>query len=311
MLSNYLKKNNLRKLKKRILKVMKEETFSVWTDWKWLIFHDNLLNHCIADQKTTEETILYVTGEYFRNMDDFRNGSQLRFHIRTEELKTSHDVNCNSWFSLSENWRDNGLVRLENLKEFHAVLHNAQNRWPQLFSGEEPEVLTYWELHFNHCPNGLHTSSPDRSREHLKFQTFSDAANHVIEYSNESYWWHSYDLSRMIGQSLNPSSFYSIRGSENKKPKLKIPIWTANQPPDEFIRIDKPDRIGWNHYWKYAADVLVAMPEETYKAIIEKSLAEKYFSSDDEFQNCWVLRQVGISMPIDNAKVPEKITFHT
>jgi len=259
------------------------------------------LFHCIADRCTPEEAVLYIVGETFRKAEKYGDCKCLQFlpfEKVTGSDKTSE--NADEWFTVAKQWRDEGKVGSERLREFVKRLNSAKSRWPEIFSGKTPYVRKYWEVHFDYVPAGVATPSP-ATKPVAVFDKFADATKYVEEHSTEDYWWHSYDL------------FEAARKGE-------IPEWEATPTPKQFERINEPGYVGYNSYWHESSDCIFATSRDSYMRWLD-AVREDDIYRVNEVRNgyvynhvidvgSWCVRYVEHEEPIDNANpdanIPEE-----
>ena len=236
---------------------------SPWSHhWTWLTSSKDLINHCMADGLTPEESILYIALREYERLngpEDFFKGCDYSFCLYEDNY--GRNKNANQWFTLAKKYRDGGRVRSRIFNDFLTTMNQIKKKIPQLFSGESPELRYFWRVHFE--TNVPYTFGYDYndyndfdveslSTEVASFELFSDAAKYVEENCSVDLWWHTCNL-RSI-------------------PENDIPEWEKTPTPKEFCRINEKHHIGYPfdcHQGRLAGDCIIAMPQSTYDSWME------------------------------------------
>ena len=122
---------------------------SPFLSWTWLRSSKDLINHCIADGLTPEESILYIALREYERLngpEDFFEGRYYSF--RPYEDNYGRNKNANQWFTLAKKYRDGGRVCSRIFNDFLTTMNQIKKKIPQLFSGESPELRYFWRVHF-------------------------------------------------------------------------------------------------------------------------------------------------------------------
>lgn len=222
-------KIHLKKIKSCLKKINEYEIH-----WGWLIdsatipSSKSLIHHCVADGYTPEESVLYMVASKLKKIKTPKQFFKARrfYPFNIYSFYPDYDTNNFSlWYKVADEYRDTGRTCSKVFDEFRTVLNQLRKRYPQLFSGDLPELKYFWEVHFHtNVPftfgvgsfyrEGISLSKKEDGKlfknaneqidacyqqatntEVTRFELFSDASDYIDKNCIDDMWWHTLDRS--------------------------------------------------------------------------------------------------------------------
>lgn len=300
--------------------------------WEWLIdsatipSSKSLIHHCVADGYTPEESVLYMVACKFKKIKTPQQFFLARRFYPFNKISSYPNYaknNFSLWYEVADDYRDTGRTCSKVFDEFQTVLNQLRKRYPQLFSGDLPELKYFWQVNFHtNVPftfgvapiyeEDLTSLKKDDGKlfksanqqlatcyqyatnsEVARFELFSDASNYINENCIDDMWWHTLDLDF---------------ASEND-----IPKWTKTPTPKDFFWTRSEQNVKHSENKSQVENLLFecifAMPMSTYKMWRESLCSDKNEMTKDLLPDSF-LRVTGSYYGMDIVEYTLDIPIH-